>query len=66
MSERIFVCLDCGAHTDSFLEPCPECESTQFESATDHAEEKTLDRRPRQTHPPGQPVRAGLEESSFE
>lgn len=40
MSERTFVCLDCGAPTESFLEPCPECDSTQFESTTDHTEEE--------------------------
>ena len=40
MSERTFVCLNCGARTESFLEPCPECESTQFESTTDHADEE--------------------------
>ena len=40
MSERTFVCLDCGAHTESFLDPCPECDSTQFESTTDHAEKE--------------------------
>lgn len=40
MSERTFVCLDCGAHTDSFLDPCPECGSTQFESTTDHDDDE--------------------------
>lgn len=41
MSERTFVCLDCGARTESFLEPCPECDSTQFESTTDYDDEET-------------------------
>ena len=38
MSEREFICLDCGTHVESFLDPCPECGSQQFESTTDESE----------------------------
>lgn len=39
MSEREFICLDCGTHVESFLDPCPECGSQQFESKTEESEE---------------------------
>ncbi|MXR50845.1 hypothetical protein GRX03_04390 [Halovenus sp. WSH3] len=34
MSERVFVCLDCGTRVETFLEPCPDCDSEQFKSTT--------------------------------
>jgi hypothetical protein len=40
MSEREFICLDCGTHVESFLDPCPECGSQQFESTTDQSEDE--------------------------
>ncbi len=40
MSEREFICLDCGTHVESFLDPCPECGSQQFESKTEESEEE--------------------------
>jgi predicted nucleic acid-binding Zn-ribbon protein len=40
MTDREFICLDCGTHVESFLDPCPECGSQQFESTTDDAEEQ--------------------------
>jgi predicted ATP-dependent serine protease len=51
MSERTFVCLDCGARTESFLEPCPECDSTQFESTTDYDDEETEEPLTRPVNP---------------
>jgi predicted nucleic acid-binding Zn-ribbon protein len=39
MSEREFICLECGTHVESFLDPCPECGSQQFESTTDQSED---------------------------
>lgn len=40
MSGRKLICLDCGTHVESFLDPCPECGSKQFESTTGESEEE--------------------------
>lgn len=40
MSEREFICLECGTQVETFLEPCPECGSRQFESKTEESEEE--------------------------
>lgn len=39
----MFIRLDCGTHIESFLEPCPECGSQQFESRTTESEDETDD-----------------------